>query len=100
MFYTEGKRSDTGLLPLRNENWITSGNALRIDWLSVCPPTGETVQHRADDLFFEAKEEHQIDFENEGGETYICGTPLPRIKVLHKELMVEESNSVITNLGF
>ncbi|MBT3637230.1 MAG: class I SAM-dependent DNA methyltransferase, partial [Opitutae bacterium] len=69
------KEAIQDFLPLRNENWITSGNALRIDWLSVCPPTGETVQHRADDLFFEAKEEHQIDFENEGGETYICGNP-------------------------
>jgi len=62
-------------LPLRVENWITCANALQIDWLSVCPPTGTDVQHRGDDLFFEAKEEHQIDFENEGGETYICGNP-------------------------
>lgn len=69
------KEAIQDFLPLRNENWITSGNALRIDWLSVCPPTGETVKHRADDLFFEAKEEHQIDFENEGGETYVCGNP-------------------------
>jgi hypothetical protein len=69
------KEAIQDFLPLRNENWITSGNALRIDWLSVCPPTGETVQHRADDLFFEAKEEHQIDFENEGGETFVCGNP-------------------------
>ena len=69
------KEAIQDFLPLQNENWITSGNALRIDWLSVCPPTGKEVQHRADDLFFEAKEEHQIDFENEGGETYICGNP-------------------------
>ena len=69
------KEAIQDFLPLRNENWITSGNALRIDWLSVCPPAGETVKHLADDLFFEAKEEHQIDFENEGGETYICGNP-------------------------
>src|SRR5690606_22397659 len=25
-------------LPLNAENWITCGNALRINWLSVCPP--------------------------------------------------------------
>ena len=25
---------------LIRENWITCGNALRLDWLSVCPPTG------------------------------------------------------------
>ena len=43
--------------------------------MSVCRPTGKTVQLRGDDLFYKAKEEHQIDFENEGGETFICGNP-------------------------
>jgi len=62
-------------LPLRNENWITCGNALRIDWLSVCPPTGTGVQRVADDLFQTPLEQPQFDFENEGGETYICGNP-------------------------
>jgi hypothetical protein len=38
-------------LPLRNENWITCGNALRLDWLSICPPTGTGVKVQADDLF-------------------------------------------------
>jgi hypothetical protein len=27
-------------LPLERDNWITCGNALRLDWLSLCPPTG------------------------------------------------------------
>jgi hypothetical protein len=62
-------------LPLRVENWITCANALQIDWLSVCPPTGTDVQHRGDDLFLEVDEKHEVDFENEGGETYICGNP-------------------------
>ncbi len=31
-------------LPLNAENWITCGNALRLDWLSVCPPTGTGVK--------------------------------------------------------
>jgi len=31
-------------LPLAATNWITCGNALRIDWLSVCPPTGKAVK--------------------------------------------------------
>ena len=56
-------------------NWITCGNALRLDWLSVCPPTGTGVKFHADDLFMEPKDQAQIDFENEGGETYICGNP-------------------------
>jgi hypothetical protein len=63
------------LLPLNAENWITCGNALRLDWLSVCPPTGIGVKHHADDLFHTPIDQAQIDFENEGGETYICGNP-------------------------
>src|ERR1700724_3123539 len=37
-------------LPLDEQNWITRGNALRLDWLSICPPTGTAVKHHADDL--------------------------------------------------
>ena len=62
-------------LPLRNENWITCGNALRLDWLSVCPPTGMGVKLQADDLFGTPLNQAEIDFDNEGGETYICGNP-------------------------
>jgi hypothetical protein len=62
-------------LPLDAENWITCGNALRLDWLSICPPTGTGVKLQADDLFSTPLDQVQIDFENEGGETYICGNP-------------------------
>lgn len=62
-------------LPLDNQNWITCGNALRLDWLSICPPTGTGVKVQADDLFATPLAQAQIDFENEGGETYICGNP-------------------------
>ncbi len=62
-------------LPLRHENWITCGNALRLDWLTICPPTGSAVKVVSDDLFQTPLEQMQIDFENEGGETYICGNP-------------------------
>jgi hypothetical protein len=62
-------------LPLNSQNWIVQGNALRLDWLSVCPPGGTTVKLRGDDLFGTPLEHAQIDFENEGGETYICGNP-------------------------
>ncbi|MCJ2015868.1 lactate dehydrogenase [Methylobacterium sp. E-065] len=62
-------------LPLDAQNWITCGNALRLDWLSICPPTGTDVKHHADDLFHTPLNQAQIDFENEGGETYICGNP-------------------------
>ena len=62
-------------LPLEKANWITCGNALRLDWLSICPPTGKGVKNRAEDLFETPLDQAEIDFENEGGETYICGNP-------------------------
>jgi hypothetical protein len=62
-------------LPLERDNWITCGNALRLDWLSICPPTGTDVQVRGEDLFSLLHEQTEVDFENEGGETYICGNP-------------------------
>lgn len=62
-------------LPLNSENWIVSGNALRLDWLSICPPTGTGVKIVSDDLFNTPIDQSEIDFENEGGETYICGNP-------------------------
>jgi hypothetical protein len=62
-------------LPLDTENWIVSGNALRLDWLSICPPTGTGVKVVSDDLFNTPLDQKEIDFENEGGETYICGNP-------------------------
>jgi len=63
-------------LPLNKENWITHGNALRLDWLKVCPPTGTGgIKLVEDDLFQTPLDQIEIDFENEGGETYICGNP-------------------------
>jgi hypothetical protein len=62
-------------LPLDSENWITCGNALRLDWLAICPPTGTNVKLVGDDLFSTPLDQPEIDFENAGGETYICGNP-------------------------
>ncbi|MDR0809371.1 MAG: lactate dehydrogenase [Gemmobacter sp.] len=71
-----GQREATrDFLPLDSKNWITCGNALRLDWLSICPPTGAGVKMRGDDLFSTPLDQAEIDFENEGGETYICGNP-------------------------
>lgn len=75
VLYRGQKLALAEFLPLRNENWITCGNALRLDWLSICPPTGTGVKLQADDLFATPLEQSEIDFENEGGETYICGNP-------------------------
>jgi hypothetical protein len=75
MLYRGQKEALAEFLPLDAENWITCGNALRLDWLSICPPTGTGVKHHAEDLFHTPLDQAQIDFENEGGETYICGNP-------------------------
>ncbi len=75
VLYRGQKLALAEFLPLRNENWITCGNALRLDWLSICPPTGTGVKVQADDLFSTPLDQAEIDFENEGGETYICGNP-------------------------
>lgn len=62
-------------LPLANDNWITCGNALRLDWSAICPPQGSTVKYTADDLFATPLQQTEMDFDNHGGETYICGNP-------------------------
>lgn len=69
------KEAREAFLPLDAQNWITCGNALRLDWLSICPPTGTGVKMQSDDLFGTPLDQAEIDFENEGGETYICGNP-------------------------
>ena len=73
--YRGQKEALRDFLPLDAQNWITCGNALRLDWLSICPRAGMGVKHQADDLFHTPLNQAQIDFENEGGETYICGNP-------------------------
>jgi hypothetical protein len=75
VLYRGQKEALAEFLPLDAQNWITCGNALRLDWLGVCPPTGTGVRFHADDLFHAPLDQAQIDFENEGGETYICGNP-------------------------
>jgi len=75
VLYRGQKLALAEFLPLNSENWITRGNALQIDWLSVCPPTGTGVRIYSNDLFSTPLEQSEIDFENEGGETYICGNP-------------------------
>ncbi|WP_308918050.1 class I SAM-dependent DNA methyltransferase [Jannaschia sp. LMIT008] len=75
VLYRGQKEALAEFLPLDARNWITCGNALRIDWLEVCPPTGTGAKVRSGDLFGVEPDQAEIDFENEGGETYICGNP-------------------------
>ena len=75
VLYRGQQEALSAVLPLDSQNWITCGNALRLDWLAICPPTGTGVKLVGDDLFNTPLEQAEIDFENEGGETYICGNP-------------------------
>ncbi|GAA4905883.1 class I SAM-dependent DNA methyltransferase [Mucilaginibacter defluvii] len=62
-------------LPLNAENWIICGNSLRLDWFGLLDVKGKGVQLFGDDLFNTPKDQSEIEFENEGGEYYICGNP-------------------------
>lgn len=62
-------------LPLDASNWIKCGNALRLDWLDLMDARGMGVRTTSNDLFNMPKDQVEIDFENAGGETYICGNP-------------------------
>lgn len=67
VLYRGQKDALAEFLPLDAQNWIICGNALRLDWLSICPPTGFGVKLVADDLFGTPIDQTEIDFENEGG---------------------------------
>jgi hypothetical protein len=45
--YRGQKEALAEFLPLNQQNWITCGNALRLDWLTICPPTGTGVKLEA-----------------------------------------------------
>lgn len=75
VLYRGKKLALAEFLPLRSENWITCGNALRVDWLSLMGVGGSAVRLVSDDLLQTPLDQAEIDFENEGGETYICGNP-------------------------
>lgn len=73
--YRGQKEAVADFLPLDAENWITCGNALQLDWLSVCSPTSAGVRVLSNDLFQTPLDQAEIDFENESDEIYICGNP-------------------------
>jgi hypothetical protein len=75
VLYRGQKDALAEFLPLSAENWIVCGNALRLDWLSVCPPTGTSAKRVSDDLLGSPLDSTEMDFANEGGETFICGNP-------------------------
>ncbi|TWG53527.1 DNA methyltransferase [Aminobacter sp. J44] len=93
VLYRGQKLALAEFLPLSSENWIVCGNALRLDWLSICPSTGACVKMQADDLFGTPLDQAEIDFENEGGETYICGNP--PFKGARKQTLAQKSDMAL-----
>jgi hypothetical protein len=75
VLYRGQQEALSDFLPLGAQNWITCGNALRIDWATVCPPTGKSVKVVGDGFLAGPLEQSEGDFEHAGGETYICGNP-------------------------
>ncbi|MBX9614459.1 MAG: lactate dehydrogenase [Caulobacteraceae bacterium] len=75
VIYRGQKDALADFLPLDAQNWITCGNALRLDWLNLWGATGRAVKLRGDDLFNTPQDQAEVDFENVGGETYLCGNP-------------------------
>lgn len=68
------ERAGEIVLPLRETGHIVCGNALRLDWLAVCPPTKQASVVETDP----AGPTGRLVLEPSGGgdwETYICGNP-------------------------
>lgn len=72
--YLGQKEALAAFLPLDSQNWIICGNALQLDWLSICPANDKAVLHKRIDLLTES-DQAEVNFDYEGGETYICGNP-------------------------
>jgi hypothetical protein len=75
VLYRGKKLALAEFLPLNTQNWITCGNALRLDWINLMDTDGTGAKLISDDLFHTPFDQPQINFANEGGETYICGNP-------------------------
>lgn len=75
--YLSQQEARAMVLPLHKTGQITVGNALRLDWLQVCPPIGATLVEEVDlagPTGRLALEENGLDA-GVRVETYICGNP-------------------------
>jgi len=98
VLYRGQKDALAEFLPLSAQNWIVCHNALQLAWLSVCPPTGTGVKLVGDDLFNTPLDQAEIDFKNEGGETFICGNPPYLGSVLQSEEQKSDLKAIFSNL--
>ena len=75
--YLSQQEARAMVLPLHKTGQITVGNALRLDWLKVCPPVGATLVEEQDQggpTGRLALEENGLADSREA-EVYICGNP-------------------------
>lgn len=75
--YLSQQEARAMVLPLHKTGQITVGNALRLDWLEVCPPVRATTGAEHDlggPTGRLALDENSLDG-GEEAETYICGNP-------------------------
>ena len=63
-------------LPLDAENWITCGNAIKVDWFSICPPPDSSMDC----------------------ETYICGNPPYKGSKKRDKALTDELGLVLSPL--
>jgi hypothetical protein len=68
------QKARLNVLPLHRTGQIHIGNALRMNWLEVCPPLVNMERH-ATDLFGTEPAQNEINYEAKKIETYICGNP-------------------------
>ena len=68
------ERAGEIVLPLKETGRIKHGNALRLDWLEVCPPPEQALAVEKD--LDGSTERPALEPSDDGGwETYICGNP-------------------------
>ena len=93
--YRDRQTALAEFLPLDAENWIVCGNALRLDWLTLCPPTGTGIKLHSNDMFETPPDQAEINFRNTGGETYICGNPPYSGKGKKSEIQLSDMKHVL-----
>ncbi|EOU9631072.1 class I SAM-dependent DNA methyltransferase [Pseudomonas aeruginosa] len=99
VLYRGQKLALAEFLPLRNENWITCGNALWLDWISLMGVGGSGVRLVSDDLLQTPLDQAEIKFENEEGETYICGNPPYKGQSEMSDKEKDDLSAVFANTG-
>lgn len=98
LLYRGQKEAIDDFLPLDSQNWITRDNALQVDWIGLWPSDQTVVKSVSDDLFETPLNQPQLDFENEGGETYLCGNPPYKGSKKREKKLTDELGRVLSPL--